>query len=367
MIGGVLTATALVCSLALPDTGAIAFISGEEQNKRNIHVYDFATRQSRGIGTGTHNGPPSWSPDGSRVAFTARVNDRYGVAVVNLDGTDPKVMPLDQDTVDDPPRWSPDGTRLACSTIQDETPPRFDVAVWNLETSEVIRWGGDTRPSLRAPVWMPSTDLLMAIDVETQRDEMAQTLFTLRDEAEKNGVLIALAWFPDKTLTEPVLVTPSTTLPLLYLAKAPSDRSAEWNLRPDRKGRQIAFESDMGGDREIYVLGKRGIVNVTNHPAADWNPRWSPDGRYLAFESFRDGRRGIYLTLVETARVTPVAVSESGDCWSPEWSPDGKWLAFVSDLEGRPAIHVCQPDGSDRETIAMDTWALAPAWRPEGK
>jgi TolB protein len=166
---------------------------------------------------------------------------------------------------------------------------------------------------------------------------------------------------------EPALVTASEALPLLYLAKVPSERSAEWNLQPDIKGRQIAFESDMGGDREIYVLGKRGVVNVTNHPAADWTPRWSPDGKYLAFESFRNGRRGVYLSLVETARITPVAVSESWDCWSPDWSPDGKWIAFVSNREGKPSIHVCQPEDGDSELVPTASWALAPAWRPKGK
>lgn len=364
---GLWLVAAMTWGTALPDTGAIAFISGEEQSKRAVVVYDFVSRETRTVGTGSHNGPPVWSPDGSRIAFTARVNDRYGVTVVNADGTHPRMLPLDQEAVDDPPRWSADGTKVACSVQLADQPPRFGIAVWNLETDTVEHWGGETYPSLRAPIWMPSLDLLMAVDVEAPKDETVGTLSALRNEAEISGVLIALAWFPDKTHTEPVLVTASAALPLLYLARAPSERSAEWELQPDRKGRQIAFESDMGGDREIYVLGKRGVLNVSNHPAADWNPRWSPDGRYLAFESFRNGRRGIYLSLAETARVTPVAVSETWDCWSPDWSPDGAWLAYVSNRSGISEIHVCPARGGHSEVVPAASWALAPAWRPKGR
>ncbi|HOQ90000.1 MAG TPA: hypothetical protein PLO53_12365 [Candidatus Hydrogenedentes bacterium] len=366
MITGLLISMAAILEAALPENGQVAFIAGEEQKKRIITVYDFSTRQFRKVGAGTHNGAPSWSPDGQVLAFTGRIDDRYGVITVNADGSNPRMADLDFEVLDDMPRWSADGKKLAFSVSLGGEPPRFGIAVWDLATNETALWGGDAFPSLRAPVWMPSTDLLMALDVQTQQDDISDKLFALREDAEKHGVLLALAWFPGKQYTEPVLVTLSVALPLLYVAKAPSDRSAEWMLLPDHKGRQIAFESDMGGDREIYVLGKRGVVNATNHPAADWFPKWSPNDRMLAFESFRDGRRGVYLSVVETARVSPVAVSASWDCWSPDWSPDGKWLVYVSNRNGKPDLWITDQDGGHAEAIPADSWALAPAWRPKG-
>ena len=113
---------------------------------------------------------------------------------------------------------------------------------------------------------------------------------------------------------------------------------AEWHVEPSPDGSGVAFESNDGGDREIFVLTKKGTADVSNHRAADWAPVWSPKGEWLAFESFRDGRRGIYRVFPQTARVLPVAVSNDADNWWPTWSPNGEWLVFVSNRTGDPEL-----------------------------
>ena len=141
----------------------------------------------------------------------------------------------------------------------------------------------------------------------------------------------------------------------------------EWALEPDPRARSVAYESNDGGDREIYVASfTKGISNVSNHRAADWNPVWSDDYQWLAFESFRDGRRGVYRVLVGTGNVLPVAVREGADCWAPAWAPDDEWIAFVSDEEGVPRIYAVAPEGGEAVRLTDGKeWALAPAWRPK--
>lgn len=57
---------------------------------------------------------PSWSPDGTTIAFT-RTNDLY---FVNVDGTNLRpAIPLAFGFVVECPQWSPDGTRLAFTGV----------------------------------------------------------------------------------------------------------------------------------------------------------------------------------------------------------------------------------------------------------
>ena len=62
-------------------------------------------------------------------------------------------------------------------------------------------------------------------------------------------------------------------------------------------GRYIAFETDVTGDLEIFVIRPdgTGLRNVTNHPGRDTSASWSPDGKKLAFVSDRGGKADIYV------------------------------------------------------------------------
>ena len=68
---------------------------------------------------------PSWSPDGSRIAFTSD-RDRQGddeIFAMNADGTGVVQLTTTNGSIDDWwPAWSPDGSRIAFVSDRAETP-----------------------------------------------------------------------------------------------------------------------------------------------------------------------------------------------------------------------------------------------------
>ena len=61
---------------------------------------------------------PSWSPDGTRLAFmsAAELEDRGDICVINADGTGLQNLTDTPDVFETTPTWSPDGAQIAYGT-----------------------------------------------------------------------------------------------------------------------------------------------------------------------------------------------------------------------------------------------------------
>src|SRR5437870_2181034 len=98
---------------------------------------------------------PSWSPDGSRIAFTSDRDSQTGsvnleIYVMNADGTG--VVNVSEDPASDlGPAWSPDGTKLAFHSDRDGI---FQIYVMNADGSGVVRLTTLGAPS-ELPAWSP--------------------------------------------------------------------------------------------------------------------------------------------------------------------------------------------------------------------
>lgn len=359
-----ITASLLVLQATLCQTGKVAFITGPSPFEYCLTCLDVATGERESLGHGRGDSAAQWSPDGERIAYQSRVEGGYSISIVSLETKENFLLPHEHEWNYDP-AWSPDGKKLAFSCAVNESPLR-SIKVFDSESGKEEVWGGG-HEGLLSPVWLPSTDMLKALDPDDQMAADSLGLFALKEEAEKNGALLAIgaASMPPKLSTEIFIVTRDTVVPLLTLLTEDSQRYVRYAVHPDHKGRQIAYECNEGGDREIFMIGRRGIANLSNHHAADWNPQWSPNNDWIAFESFRDGFAGIYRTQVSTANVSLVAGEPGYSCWSPTWSPDGKWIAYVSDESGTSQIHLSSFDGNNKKQLTEgEAVALNPVWQP---
>ncbi|MGB3328906.1 MAG: hypothetical protein WBA46_08125, partial [Thermomicrobiales bacterium] len=113
-----------------PDGSRIAFVRNQvdrDSGKPEGHVWlidiDGSNRR-RLTHTGTRNGNPVWSPDGSRLAFTSvRDGDKpHAIVVLGFDGGEPEIVSRHASPAGGL-AWSPDGTRIAYSTTVDPDNP----------------------------------------------------------------------------------------------------------------------------------------------------------------------------------------------------------------------------------------------------
>lgn len=329
----------LVFSIALiaAPAGQIAFLAATEQDDQQVCVLTLPSGDITVIGAGHRDGEPVWSPDGEWIAYVTQAPEEgMGVRVVRPDGSDERILNHTQPWNHGPPAWSPDGTKLAY-TAGNGLDQR--VMVYDLKADTEERWGNETQPLMR-PEWNGDAQI----------------------------IAVGTVGAPGALSTDPFWVTKSTANPAIELL-ASTGSYVEWLVRPYPGEGAVAYESNDGGDREIFVFAmKRGATDVSNHRAADWNPVWSFNAEWIAFESFRTGRRGIYRVNPMQVRVSPVAVAEDSDNWSPTWSPDGTWLAFVSNRDGRARLYACTVEGEEPTALTQhDRNDYAPAWRPEGK
>lgn len=359
----------VICAAAAvaQPTGQIAFVSGADQSSQCVCVLDLASGQVTRVGPGTGDGAPRWSPDGAWIAFETQTSGKLGVQVVRPDGTQGRALKHKYDWNHEP-RWSADGRFLAYAA---DVKDGFEqaVVVYELANDTETEWNAG-RTRIVRPVWLPNFKLMKALNPDqgfTWKD-VDTDQFIL--EALDTGAVVAIGLVGDakKSSTEPFIITRTQCAPILQLLTKDSLRFAEWAMEPSPDGERIAYESNEGGDREVYVISKRGITNVSNHHAADWNPVWGPDGKWVAFESLRSGRRAVYRAFPDTARVFPVAETANADCWSATWSPDAAWIAYVSDQSGRPEIFVTAAENGESKQLTNESGPnLAPDWRPAPK
>ena len=177
---------------------------------------------------------------------------------------------------------------------------------------------------------------------------------------------------------------------------------------------EIAFVSDRGGNKEIFVMNADGSDSraATANRSINNFPSWSRDGnsilytsyryksRPLLFVSTRKGRPGRVLARLGDERsqyrgvfgpngklALVMSDGEAPDLYSvgldgrglkrltssraidvsPAWSPDGRRIAFVSDRSGNPHLFIMNADGSGLRRLTYDgSYNTNPTWSPDG-
>lgn len=348
--------TALITTV-FPSEGTISFIAHTDGTTR-LCLYDMGLDVVTPIGPGTHDREPVWSPDGSKVVFTTDSADHRQIAVAYPNERRVEIL-KNHRTHNRSPRWSRDGMHIAYETGQF---PESMIALYDLNTNTETVWGGGAAGLMR-PVWTASKDFLNSRFV-------AGVDVAMPESQQQSEVLLAVqVQQPEETdqlTTRLVAVTEDSVVPLGdWIYDFPEENYLEWSIEPSLDNQSIAYESNDGGDREIFIAHVGKVFDVTNHRAADWNPVWSPDSKWVAYETVRDGRRAVYRVHRSSGRRMPVLQSVEDDYFSPHWLPNSESLLALRDSDNVVKMILVSIDGSD--SLVLDTpyaEVSEPKWRP---
>lgn len=245
--------------------------------KHQLATFEMDGERRGGIVKGSKNNmSPSWSPDGSQVAYIS-FGSGFPEAWVSAGGQGQQVTKFGNTTVT--PVWTPDGKNLIVGTGESNT----DLFVVNLSGKvlhQITRaYNIDMFPSL-------SPDGRIVFSSERAGD------LHLFQTASGGGA---------KRLT--------------YVGY----QNVEPDWSPD--GTKIAFASrEKASGFSVFIMDADGsnIVRLTNEGNNE-SPVWSPDSRYLAYSS---SRGGIYFML--EGGENEFLIPKSSGCNNLDWGP---WLS----------------------------------------
>lgn len=206
---------------------------------------------------------PVFSPDSSRIGFTARIGGNSEICTIDLAG-DTLINLTKNPSADANPRFSPDAQSIYFQSNREGSFERFHLFRMDIDGGEPRRVTG-ARGYEFEPFITPNGTIVFSGD-RLDATSKALDIRSVSADGSSGEEIIASRRFHD---TQPA-------------------------VSPD--GKLIAFVSQADGNQEIYLVRAdgSGIVRLTRHTADDESPAFSPDGRTLYFSSNRGGRYAIY-------------------------------------------------------------------------
>jgi TolB protein len=274
------------------------------------------------------DGLPTWSPDGTKIAFESQVADlSREVVATDKDGGHRVVLADHLAEVGDL-SWAPDSRRVAFGARLPDTHSSH-IFVAEVGRGGAVELGGSDLFGIE-PSWSPDGLEIAFKRIDAERSQA--------DYAD--GTL----WLMGADGSNPHQLSPSG-----------GSGNELWNTAWSPDGKRLAFLALGNNQRhDVYVIGSdgKGQRNLTDSPQDEYWPSWSPDGARIAFPrmSLTANNQGTVVVVDPDGSNPVVLPGPPVNSNTLIWSPDGtRILAYEKNpdpsRDANDAIAVFDPTG----------------------